>query len=133
MLDPRKNLQEKLHRLWLSAIAVGALALLGAMYWVVSPQGPGWNWIWVVAAFGFAAIAYNTAFFSLCSVFASSLANLVEDDTEVQGDTVTHVVRRREVRDEAVDFYVRAYATARAISATAIVSGIMIAIALWFF
>jgi hypothetical protein len=78
-------------------------------------------------------IVYNVTFFALCSMFLPGLSDLVEDDTEVKGDDVTHVVRHIETGDERADFYIRAYAGARAISATTIISGIMITAALWFF
>ena len=101
--------------------------------WITSPGGPGFDWIWCVAAFGAAAIAYNLSLFALCSVLVPSLAGLVEDDTEVQGDDVVHVVRHVETGDRALDPYVRAYATARATTAVAIVSGVVITVALTVF
>ena len=119
--------------LWLAGVGIGALGFLAGLLWANSSQGPGLDFIWGVAAFGFGVIVYNVAFFVLCSIFIPGLAAFVEDDTEVHGDDVTHVVRHVEVGDEAVDFYIRAYAGARAATAVAIVSGIMIAIALWFF
>ena len=113
------------------AVAVISFAL--ALVWITSPGGPGFGWIWCVAAFGAAAIAYNLTLFALCSVLVPSLSGLVEDDTEVHGDDVVHVVRHVETGDRALDSYVRAYATARAITAVAIVSGVVIAVALTFF
>ena len=103
------------------------------MLWITSSDGPGFDWIWGIAAFGAAAIVFNLAFFLLCSVFAPSLSSLVEDDTEVHGDDVVHVVRHAEIGDQALDSYIRAYATARATSAVAIASGVAIGVALAFF
>jgi len=119
--------------LWWIAVAIGSLGFVAGLLWANSPQGPGLTFIWGVAAFGLGVIVYNVAFFVLCSIFIPGLAAFVEDDTQVHGDDVTHVVRHVEVGDEAVDFYIRAYASARATSAVAIVSGIMIAAALMFF
>ncbi len=133
MTDPREKLAGSLKRIWLAALVCGALAFLAGLAWVNSTGGPGFDWIWVVAAFGLGAVIYNVAFFALCSIFVPGLSSLVEDDTEVQGDDVTHVVKHIETGDETVDFYIRAYAAARGTSAVAIVSGIMVAIALMFF
>lgn len=124
---------DRLRRLWIAALGVGAASFIAGLLWVNSPQGPGFDWIWVVAAFGAAALAYNLAFFALCSIYTPELANLVDDDTEVEGDTVTHVVRHAETGDKSLDPYIRAYAGARSVSAVAIISGILIAGALIFF
>ena len=123
----------KLRWLWLAAILVGAVSFLIGLLWTNSSQGPGLNWIWGVAAFGLGAIVYNFTFFLLCTIFVPGLSGLVRDDTEVQGDTVTHVVHHTETVGLTAPFYLRSYATARATTAVAIVSGIMIAVALIFF
>ncbi len=123
----------RLRLLWIISL-VSAVAAFGlSLLWLASPQGPGLDWIWGIAAFGAAALVYNIVFFVLCSIFAAGLSKLVEDDTEVHGDTVTHVVRHSETGDATSDFYIGAYATARAITATFIVSAIMVTIALTFF
>lgn len=127
------DLPKRAAKLWWLAIAAGMLGAVAGMLWVNSPDGPGFEWIWLVAALGVGVIVYNAAFFALCSIFVPGLSNLVEDDTEVKGDDVTHVVRHIETGDEGTDFYIRAYAGARAISATTIVAAIMITGALWFF
>lgn len=111
----------------------GALGFGGALYWIASPGGPGLDWIWGIAAFGAAAILYNLVFFLLCSIFVPGLSNYVEDDTEVQGDDVVHVVRYTKADDPGLDSYIKTYATARGVSAVAIISGIMIAVAWNFF
>ena len=124
------QISQRAQKLWWVAIAVGvAGAALGAV-WVNSPQGPGFDWVWLVAALGVGVIVYNVTFFALCSMFLAGLSDLVEDDTEVKGDNVTHVVRHVETGDESADFYIRAYAGARAISATTIVAAITITVAL---
>ena len=123
----------RLRWLWWGALVIGAASFIAGLMWANSAQGPGLDWIWGIAAFGAAAIAYNLAFFLLCSIFAPTLASFVKDDTEVHGDDVTHVVHYGESGDEALDPYIRAYASARGVSAVAIVSGVMIAIALTFF
>lgn len=125
--------EKRLQNLWAFALVAGLIAFALALMWVNSSQGPGLDWIWTIAAFGAAALVYNIAFFILCSIFAPGLSALVSDDTEVQGDDVAHVVRYEATGTEAVDAYVRTYATARGVSAVAIVSGIMIALALTFF
>ena len=103
------------------------------MLWIQSENGPGLNWIWGIAAFGLSAIIYNVAFFILCSVFTPSLSTRVEDDTEVQGDDVVHVVRHITSGDEQLDSYIKVYATARAVTAVSIVSVIAGGIAIAFF
>jgi len=123
----------RLRRLWLVAILVGAVGFIIGLLWASSSQGPGLDWIWGIAAFGAAVILYNITFFLACSIFAQGIADFVHDDTEVHGDDVVHVVRHAETGDKAIDPYIRAYANARATSAVAIVSAIMIAIALAFF
>jgi hypothetical protein len=133
MVDNKENFGKLLRRLWIAAIIIGAAGFLIGLLWANSSGGPGLDWIWGVAAFGFGAIVYNIAFFLLCSIYVPGMASLVEDDTEVEGDTVTHVVRHVEVGDETSDFYIRAYASARGTTAVAIISGIMIAVALYFF
>lgn len=127
------DVTKRLKTLWWIAVVTGVIGFSGALLWVNSTTGPGFDWIWVVAAFGAAAIVYNVAFFALCSMFAPGLATLVEDDTEIDGDNVTHVVRHAATGDEALDAYVKTYAVARGTSAVAIVSGIMITVALTFF
>jgi len=122
-----------MQKLWIAALISGVVTFFAGLAWVNSSGGPGFDWIWTVAAFGLAAVVYNVAFFALCSMFVPELSTLVEDDTEVHGDDVTHVVKHMETGDEKVDFYIRAYANARAISAVAIVSGIIATIALTFF
>lgn len=122
-----------LQTLWLGALAIGAIGLLAGLAWLRSSDGPGLDWIWAVAAFGAAALLYHAAFFALCSIFAPALAQLVRDDTEVQGDDVAHVVHYQETGNQALDSYVRAYATARGVSAAAIVSLIIATIAIIFF
>lgn len=124
---------QQLRRLWWIAIIAGAAGIGLGLMWVTSPGGPGFDWIWVIAAFGAGAIVYNLVFFVLCSWRAPGLSDLVEDDTEVKGDNVTHVVRHAETGDATVDFYIRAYATARGVSVSAIGAGVMIAVALCFF
>ncbi len=127
------QITQRAQKLWWVAIAAGVVgAGLGAV-WVNSPQGPGFDWIWLVAAFGVGVIVYNVTFFGLCSMFLAGLSDLVEDDTEIKGDSVAHVVRHAETGDESTDFYIRAYAGARAISATTIVAAITITVALWLF
>lgn len=123
----------RLRRLWLFAILIAIAGFAIILLWINSPKGPGLDWIWGIAAFGAAVILYNIAFFLVCSLFAPGLAKFVRDDTEVHGDDVVHVVRHAETGDEAMDGYIRAYANARATSAVAIVSAIMIAVALVFF
>lgn len=123
----------RLRWLWGLSLLAATVAFGLSLLWLASPQGPGLDVIWGIAAFGAAALVYNIVFFLLCSIFAAGLSNLVEDDTEVHGDNVHHVVRHAETGDETSDFYIRAYATARAITATAIVSAVMITIALTFF
>lgn len=127
------EMTQRLRRLWWSAIVAGIVALGLGLLWLTSPGGPGIDWVWGIAAFGAAVIVYNLAFFALCSMFASGLSDLVEDDTEVKGDNVVHVVRHAETGDETIDFYIRAYATARGVSASAIGAGVLIGLALWFF
>ena len=124
---------QRARRLWWLAIGTGVAGAGLGLLWVNSPQGPGFDWVWAVAAFGVGVIVYNVAFFALCSMFVPGLSALVEDDTEIKGDTVVHVVRHAETGDEANDFYIRAYAAARGMSATAIGAAVMIAVALWFF
>ena len=124
---------ERLRRLWLGAVLVGAVGFIIGLLWASSSQGPGLDWIWAVAAFGAAAIFYNIAFFIGCSLFAPGVAEFVRDDTEVHGDDVVHVVRHEGTGDKAIDGYIRAYANARATSAVAIVSVIIASIALIFF
>ena len=124
---------ERVHRLWWAALAIGAAGMGLGLLWVMSSGGPGLDWVWAIAVFGAGVIVYNVAFFVLCSMFTPGLGDLVEDDTEVKGDTVTHVVRHAETGDEKTDFYIRAYAAARGVSVSAIGGGVMIALALWFF
>ena len=124
---------ERLRTLWQVSLVGGLLGFVGALWWVMSAGGPGLDWVWGVMAFGAAALIYNACFFLLCSIFASRMSEHVEDDTEVEGDTVVHVVRHGETGDATLDFYIKAYATARGTTAVAIVSGIMISIALYFF
>ena len=123
----------RLRWIWLAAILTGAVSFLIGLLWASSAQGPGLDWVWGVAAFGIGAIVYNIAFFILCSIFVPDLAALVKDDTEVHGDTATHVVKYAELGDETIDFYIRSYASARATSAVAVGMGIMIALAVIFF
>ena len=123
----------RLYRLWLTAIFVGAVGFFIGLLWANSSQGPGLDWIWGIAVFGAAVILYNITFFLACSIFAPGLGEFVQDDTEVHGDDVVHIVRHAETGNEAIDAYIRAYANARATSAVTIVSAIMIAIALIFF
>jgi hypothetical protein len=125
--------QRRAKALWLTAFLIGCAGFAGGLFWVSSSRGPGFDWIWAVAAFGLGAILYNIAFFALCSIFAPGLAGLVRDRTKIEGDTVHHVVEHADTGDEAVDFYIRAYASARAITAVAIVSGVMMGLALAFF
>lgn len=133
MQDNNMRLIKLLQNLWAFALVFGTLGFGLALMWVNSAQGPGLDWIWFIAAFGAAALVHNVAFFALCSMFAPALPKLVTDDTQVQGDDVTHVVRNKETGLHSLDFYVRAYSTARGVSAVTIVSAIMIAIALAFF
>lgn len=133
MSEAAKRLIGQLYAFWLTAIACGIAAFAGALTWVNTAGGPGFDWIWLVAAFGLGAVIYNIAFFALCSLFLPGLANFVEDDTEVHGDDVTHVVRHIETGNENIDFYVRSYAAARGTTAVAIVSVVMAAVALYFF
>ncbi|MBU2581817.1 MAG: hypothetical protein KJ622_08875 [Alphaproteobacteria bacterium] len=133
MPDAKERLAGKLKSLWIAALCGGAGAFLAGLAWVNSTGGPGFDWIWAVAAFGFGAVIYNAVFFALCSAFVPGLSALVEDDTQVHGDDVTHVVKHAETGDERIDFYIRAYATSRGVSAAAIVSAIMATIALTFF
>ncbi len=126
-------LNDRLRWCWLGALLLGAASFVAGLSWASTSQGPGLDWIWGVAIFGAAAIVYNLAFFLLCSVFAPTLASFVKDDTEVQGDDVTHVVHYAESGNDILDSYIRAYASARGVSAVAIVSGIMATIALTFF
>ena len=127
------NVVGRLKRLWLSALRIGALGFMAGLVWLGSSQGPGLDWVWGIAVFGAPAILYNVAFFALCSMFVPKLSGLVEDDTEVQGDDVVHVVKFAETGEEPVDFYIRAYATARGTTAATIVGGVMIAVALAIF
>ena len=129
----KPDVAKLLHRLWLTSIAVAVVGFALALLWITSSRGPGFDWVWCIAAFGAAAIVYNLALFALCSIFVPNLSAMVEDDTEVHGDDVVHVVRHAETGDDALDPYIRAYATARGASAVAIVAGIVIAIALTFF
>ncbi|MGH1420042.1 MAG: hypothetical protein ACRBCJ_14395 [Hyphomicrobiaceae bacterium] len=124
---------KKLRTLWLAAVAVGGIFFLAGLWWANSSEGPGLDWIWGIAIFGAAAVAYNVAFFVLCSAFFPKFATLVKDDTEVQGDDVAHVVRYASTGDDVMDAYIRTYATARATSAVAIVSVIVATVALTFF
>ena len=124
---------QKLRRFWLAALVIGAFSFVLGLLWTASPGGPGLDWIWAVAAFGLGAIVYNLAFFLLCTVFASGLSSHVEDDTEVHGDDVVHVVRHKVSGDETLDFYIRAYASARAITAVTIVSVTLGGLAIVFF
>lgn len=124
---------QRVRRLWWAALAIGAGSMALALLWVLSPGGPGWDWVWGIAVFGAGATVYNVAFFVLCSIFAPRLSDLVEDETEVKGDNVTHVVHHVETGDEKTDFYIRAYATARGVSVSAIGAAVLIGLALWFF
>lgn len=133
MSEIGKNAAGTLQMLWWAAIGCGAIAFAAGIAWVVSPGGPGFDWIWVVAAFGLAAAVYNIAFFFLCSIYLPRLADLVEDDTKVEGDNVVHVVKHAETGNERLDFFVRAYATARGVTAAAIGACILTGIALIFF
>ncbi len=132
-MEHKRNFSQRLRWLWLAAILIGAVCFLLGLLWTNSTNGPGLDWIWGIAAFGLGVIIYNIAFFVFCSIFAPGLAGLVEDKTEVRGDTVVHVVEHAEVGDESIDFYIRAYASARATTATSIVLGILVTIALMFF
>ena len=123
----------RLRWIWWAAIFTGAVSFLIGLLWANSAQGPGLDLVWAVAGFGLSVIIYNMTFFVLCSIFVPDLSALVEDDTEVHGDNVVHVVRHAETGDGTLDFYIRAYAGARATSAVAIGAGIMIALALIFF
>ncbi len=133
MADTGKNTAGTLQMLWWTALGFGAVAFLAGLAWVNSAGGPGFDWIWAVAAFGLAAAVYNIAFFFLCSIFMPGLADLVEDDTKVEGDNVVHVVKHAETGNETLDFFVRAYATARGVTAAAIGACIITGIALIFF
>lgn len=133
MGDSKDRLVKRLNMLWLVALCCGAAAFLGGLAWINSSGGPGFDWVWAVAAFGVAVVVYNGVFFGLCSVFVPGLSNLVEDDTEVRGDDVTHVVKHAETGDESMDFYIRNYAAARSVSAAAIVSVIVAGVAWTFF
>ncbi len=124
---------QRVRRLWWAALVIGAAGMGLGLLWVTSVGGPGFDWVWAIAAFGAGVIVYNVAFFVLCSMFAPGLGDLVEDDTEVKGDTVTHVVHHVETGDEKIDFYIRAYAASRGISASAIGGAVLIGLALWFF
>jgi len=124
---------QKLRKLWLAALVIGALGCVLGLLWTVSPGGPGFDWIWGVAAFGLGAIVYNLAFFLLCTAFASGLSSQVEDDTEVHGDEVVHVVRHTVSSDETLDCYIRYYANARAVTAVTIISVIFGGLAIVFF
>lgn len=126
-------MDQRLRRLWWLAVAIGIAAFGCALLWVVSPGGPGFDWIWALAAFGVGVIACNLAFFALCSMFVPSLGDMVEDETRVEGNDVVHVVHHPETGDAVTDFYIRAYATARGVSVSAIGAGVLIALALWFF
>lgn len=126
-------MNQRLRRLWGMAIAIGIAAFGLALLWVMSPGGPGFDWIWTLAAFGAGVIAYNLAYFALCSAFAPRLGDMVEDETRVEGNDVVHVVHHPETGDETTDFYIRAYATARGVSVSAIGAGVLIGLALWFF
>lgn len=123
----------KLRSLWWVAFVVGVISFALGLLWVNSSGGPGLDWIWGVAAFGLGVVLFNVAFFILCSIFASSLSSRVEDDTEVDGDTVVHVVRHQQSGHEPLDFYIRAYATARATTAVAITIVVMGSLAVYFF
>ena len=129
MSNPKKISGTALKQLWIVSLLAGALGFAGALYCIASPGGPGLDWIWGIAAFGVAAVLYNLVFFLLCSIFAPGLSNYVEDDTEVQGDDVVHVVHYSQAEDPDIDRFVKTYATARGTSAVAIISGIMIAVA----
>lgn len=133
MTQPEQELEGRLKSLWLAALGCGAAAFVAGLAWVNSTGGPGFDWVWAVAAFGVAAVVYNGVFFALCSAFVPGLSDLVEDGTEVHGDDVTHVVKHAETGDERIDFYIRNYATARGVSVVAIVSVIVASIALIFF
>ncbi len=124
---------QRVRRLWWVALGMGAASMVLALLWVLSSDGPGWDWIWAIAIFGAGVIVYNVAFFVLCSIFAPRLSDLVEDETVVKGDNVTHVVHHAETGDEKTDFYIRAYATARGVSVSAIGGAVLIGLALWFF
>ncbi|MFY0614812.1 MAG: hypothetical protein JXQ99_25010 [Hyphomicrobiaceae bacterium] len=127
------EIAQRTRRLWWIAIVTGVVGAGLGLLWVTSPGGPGFDWIWLIAVFGAGVIVYNLAFFALCSMLTPGLSDLVEDDTEVKGDNVTHVVRHAETGDETADFFIRAYATARGVSVSAIGAAVMIAVALWFF
>ncbi len=124
---------QKLRWFWLAALVIGAFSFVLGLLWTTSPAGPGLDWIWGVAAFGFGAIIYNLAFFLLCMMFVPELSSQVEDDTEVHGDDVVHVVRHKVSGDKILDFYIRAYASARAITAVTIVSVTLGSLAVIFF
>ena len=96
-------------------------------------MGRGLDWISGIAAVGVAAVLCNLVFFLLCSISAPGLSSYVEDDTEVQGDDVDHVVRYSQAEDPDIDRLVTTVATARGTSAVAIISGIMFVVAWNFF
>jgi hypothetical protein len=124
---------DRLRGLWGIALSIGATCFLAGLLWASSSTGPGLDWVWVVAIFGAAVVAYNLAFFALCSIYVPELAKLVEDDTEVEGDTVSHVVRHAETGDPQLDPYIKTYASARSISAAAIVACIVTSVVVIFF
>lgn len=133
MTEPNNLSVATLKWCWIVALVVGGVAFALALLWVNSDSGPGFDWIWLVAAFGLAAIIYNAMFFVLCSLYAPGLADLVIDETKVEGDNVAHVVNHATTGDDAVDGYVRAYATARGTTAVSIVMAVMGGLALAFF
>lgn len=131
---PRREfdaLVARLRALWGAAIAFGVLAFALALWWAAT--GPGFDWIWGVMAFGVAVAVYNLAFFLLCAGRAPEMAAMVKDDTEIHGDSVTHVVEHDETGDPRLDAWIRTYATARGVSAAAIGAAVLMAIALAFF
>ncbi|MEL6317798.1 MAG: hypothetical protein AAFR16_09205 [Pseudomonadota bacterium] len=122
----------RLRTLWRASIAAGAAAFALALLWAYAETD--FDWIWWVMAFGVGAVAYNAAFAALCAIWAPSIAGFVlEEDTEVRGDDVVHVVRHSETGDEGYDFYIRAYAAARGAAIAALSMAVLIAVALIFF
>ena len=122
----------RLKALWIAALGVGAAVFGLAMLW--ASVETDFTWVWWLMAFGVGVIGYNAAFAALCSVLAPGVVGfVVEEDTEIRGDDVVHVVKHSETGDESYDFYIRAYATARGATIAALSMGLLIAVALIFF